>query len=114
MIPHALPAVFALLLLGAHFFRAGSVIFTAVCALLPLLLVVRRRIALRIVQYGLAAGVLVWLHTAAELTLMRIQLGAPWMRMLLILSAVALFTGLCVWLLNNNKVKQRFPKHVGR
>ena len=48
------------------------------------------------------------------LTQMRMQMGAPWLRMLLILSAVSLFTGWCVLLLNSIKVKQGFPKHAGR
>ena len=112
MIRYGIPAVFALLLMGAHFFRAGSLVLAAACALLPLLFLVRRRIALRIMQCALAAGVLIWIHTAAELTLIRIQLGAPWLRMLLILTAVALLTGLCVLLLNTSKMKQRFPKHT--
>jgi hypothetical protein len=107
------PAVFALLLLGAHFFRGGDLILAAVCAALPLFLLVRRRMALRVVQFALAAGVPIWIHTTVELTRMRMQLGAPWPRMLLILAAVALFTGWCVWLLNSKTVKQRFPVHEG-
>ena len=115
MILRAIPAVIALLLLGAHFFRGGNVILAAVCGLLPFLLVVRRRIALRIVQFALAAGVPIWVHTIMVLTWMRMEMGAPWLRMLLILSSVALFTGLCVWLLNAKAVKRYFPKHgVGK
>ena len=114
MILRAIPAVIALLLLGAHFFRGGNVILAAVCGLLPILLLVRRRMALRIVQCVLAAGVPIWIHTTLVLTRMRMEIGAPWLRMLLILSAVALFTGLCVWLLNAKAVKRYFPKLRGR
>lgn len=113
MILRAIPACLALFLLGAHFFRAGSVILAAVCAALPLLMLVRRRIALRVLQFALASGVTIWIHTAVVLTRMRMQLGAPWLRMLLILTAVALFTGWCVWLLNAKRVKQRFPVQRG-
>lgn len=113
MILRTIPAGFALLLLGAHFFRSGSVILAAICGLLPLLLLVRRRIALRVVQCALAAGVPVWAHTAFVLTKMRMQLGANWLRMLLILSAVCLLTALCVWLLNSQAVKRHFPARGG-
>ena len=111
MILRTIAAGFALLLLGAHFLRSGSVILASVFALMPLLLMVRRRFALRVVQIALAAGVPIWIHTALVLTWMRLQIGAPWLRMLLILSAVTLFTGLCVWLLNTEPVKRRFPMH---
>ena len=113
MIPRTIAAGLAMLMLGAHFLRAGSPILAAVCALLPLWLLVRRRLALRVVQLALAAGVLIWLHTAFVLTWMRMQAGAPWLRMLLILSAVSLFTGWCVRLLNNKTVTHRFPNHGG-
>ena len=107
------PAGFALLLLGAHFLRGGSIVLAAACGLMPLLLLVRRRMALRFVQFVLAAGAAVWIQTIVALTRMRMQAGAPWLRMLLILSAVALFTCLCVWLLNTETVKRRFPKNKG-
>lgn len=107
------PAGFALLLLGAHFFRGGSIVLAAACALMPLLLLVRRRMALRAVQFVLAAGAAVWIHTIVTLTRMRMQSGAPWLRMLLILSAVALFTCMCVWLLHTETVKRHFPKNGG-
>lgn len=110
MILRSIPAVIALLLLGAHFFRGGNLVPTVACVLLPLLLVVQRRIALRVVQCSLAAGVFIWLHTAAVLVQMRMQVSAPWLRMLLILSAVALFTGFCAALLNSKAVLRRFPK----
>ena len=105
----AILAVFALLLLAAHFLRDGSYILTAACALLPLLLLVRRRMALRVIQFTLAAGVAIWIHTAIVLTRTRMEFGAPWLRMLLILSAVSLFTGCCALLLNTTVVKNSFP-----
>ena len=114
MIPHVIAAGFAMLLLAAHFFRGGNVALASGCALLPFLLLGKRRFALRIVQSALAAGVAIWIHTAIVLTRMRVQLGAPWLRMLLILAAVSLFTGLCVWLLNAQAVKRRFPTHAGK
>ena len=111
MILRSIAAGFALLLLGAHFLRSGSLILALICALLPLLLMVRRRSALRVIQVALAAGVPIWIHTAFVLTRIRMQLGTPWLRMVLILSVVSLFTGLCVWLLNTNGVKRHFPLH---
>lgn len=108
-----IPTVFALLLLAAHFLRGGNYILTAACALLPLLLLVRRRMALRVIQCALAAGVAVWIHTAIVLTQTRMEFGAPWLRMLLILSAVSLLTGCCALLLNTDAVKSRFAVHGG-
>ncbi len=109
----AIPTVFALLLLAAHFLRDGSYILAAACAILPLLLLVRRRMALRVIQFALAGGVTIWIHTAIVLTRTRMEFGAPWLRMLLILSAVSLFTGCCALLLNTAAVKSRFPVRGG-
>ena len=107
------PAGFALLLLGAHFLRGGSIVLAAACGLMPLLLLMRRRMALRAIQFVLAAGVAVWIHTTVALTRMRMQSGESWLRMLLILSAVVMFTCLCVWLLNTETVKRHFSKNGG-
>jgi hypothetical protein len=52
MILRTAPAVFALLLLSAHFYRGGDLIPATVCVTLPLLLLVQRRMALRVVQFA--------------------------------------------------------------
>lgn len=79
-------------LLGAHFFRAGLWPLAVGCAALLPLLLVRRTWAARLAQACLLAGSLEWAWTTFMLAQQRIALGQPWLRLVLILGAVALFT----------------------
>jgi hypothetical protein len=94
-----LPAALATLLLGAHFFRARQLAAVALCLALLALLFVARAWAARTVQVALALGVLVWLRTAWLFAAARRALGAPSVRLWVILGGVAAFTALAAWLL---------------
>lgn len=82
----------ALLLLAAHFYRAAA--WPGVLAALALLalLGLRRTWVPRVLQLALLAGAAEWMWTAALLAQQRLALGQPWLRMALILGAVALLT----------------------
>jgi len=80
------------MLLGAHFFRAGQWPLLLVCVLLLPLLLVRSAWVPRLMQACLLAGSLEWAWTAFVLAQQRMALGQPWMRLVAILGAVAIFT----------------------
>ncbi|MDL2271529.1 4Fe-4S ferredoxin [Desulfovibrio sp. OttesenSCG-928-I05] len=83
-----------LLALGAHFYRAGNIPFV-ICTLGFLLLHASRALwAHYVVGFFLAWGVMEWGQTAQGLIAMRMQLGAPWLRGVMILSVVAACTAL--------------------
>ena len=87
-----LAPLLALVLLAAHFYRAAAWPWLlATLALLPLL-ALRRAWVPRVLQGALLAGAAEWLWTAALLAQQRLALGQPWLRMALILGAVALLT----------------------
>jgi hypothetical protein len=92
-----LPAL-ALLLLGAHFFRAGLVPVAAACVALLAVLFVRGAWAARVLQAVLALGALEWLRTLAVFASTRLAMGQPYGRLLVTLGAVALLTLLAAWL----------------
>jgi hypothetical protein len=101
-----LPAL-ALLLLGAHFYRAGGWPLTALTlALLPLL-AVPRVWAVRTLQAALVVGALEWLRTLAGFAAMRLAGGQPYLRLTTILFALAVFTLLSAWLLQRRAVRPR-------
>jgi hypothetical protein len=102
-----LPA-FALLLLGAHFFRAALVPLTAVCLGLIALLFVRDRWAWLALQAGLAIGTLEWLRTAWEFASLRAAMGQPYTRLLVILGSVALVTALAALVLRTRTARDHF------
>lgn len=102
-----LPAA-ALLLLGAHFFRAGLVPLTVACLGLVALLFVRARWAWIALQAALVIGTLEWLRTAWEFASMRATMGQPYARLLVILGGVALVTAVAAMLLRTNTGREHF------
>ena len=89
-----LPVVLSLILLAAHFYRAGYTALTVLCVALPCLLLLRKAWIPRLFQVLLALGALEWLRALYGFAAMRIAFGEPWTRLAVILGAVALFTGL--------------------
>jgi hypothetical protein len=87
-----LPVVLATWLLGAHFFRSGSVVLAACSALAPALLFVKRSWVARGAQAFLALAAMEWFRTMALLVGERQRLGLPVTRLSLILGGVAVLT----------------------
>jgi hypothetical protein len=104
-----LPAL-ALLLLGAHFFRAGLVPVAAACVALLALLFVRTAWAARAMQVALALGVLEWLRTACVFASARADVGQPYGRLLVILGSVAILTALAAAALRSNTAREHFRR----
>lgn len=100
--------VLALLLLAAHFYRAGWMVPAALCVALTLLLAVPRPWAARTLQVALVLGALEWLRTLATAAAMRIGAGQPYLRLALILGAVAAFTLVAAWMLQHRSLRARF------
>jgi hypothetical protein len=87
-----LPAVLSLVILGAHFLRLGNLVVVALLIACIGLLRARRPWAAYSVQTILAMGIVVWILTGYGIALVRIQNGEPWIRMAVILGAVAVMT----------------------
>lgn len=83
------PAALSFLALGAHFLRAGQLLLVALAVALLVLLFVRRRWAGRTAQVALLLGAVEWLRTAVTLVGVRMSMGLPYGRMVVILGAVA-------------------------
>lgn len=86
------PVVLSLLLLAAHFLRAGILPAVVILVALVPLLGLRRRWVPRLFQILLGLGALEWLRTLLAIRAARMALGEPTTRMAIILGAVALFT----------------------
>jgi len=95
----------ALLLLAAHFFRAGLIPLTALCVVLVALVFIRATWTVRTLQIVLALGTLEWLRTAWFFATARAAQGQPYGRLLAILGAVTAVTALAAWLLSSNPVR---------
>ena len=93
-----IPVVLSLVVLGAHFMRYDNWIGVAASAVLIALLFVRQAWVARLLQVILVLGALEWLRTLYELAQVRVALGQPYVRMIVILGLVAAVT-LCAALL---------------
>jgi hypothetical protein len=87
-----IPTLLSFLVLAAHFFRNGHTTFVLICSAAPMLLLVRRTWATRLLQILLVIGALEWLRTALQIRAIRIDEGRDWQRMAIILGSVATFT----------------------
>ena len=86
------PPALSLLVLGAHFLRAGVPLLVLVAFGTLVLLFVRRSWAARAAQTVLALGVLEWVRALVVLTSERMSEGLPYGRMVVILGVVATVT----------------------
>lgn len=109
LILRLIPVIVAALLLAAHFLRSGNFIAAGACLLAPLLLLVRERWSLVVLQVLAYAGAGLWLITTLEILQQRLALGLPWQRLVTILGGVTLFTIAAGLLLNSAPVKNRYP-----
>ncbi len=105
---YLLAPFFGLLLLAAHFFRAGNHAVMIVCILMIALLFVRRPWAARALQVALLLGALEWLRTTVQLAGARSEAGEPFLRLALILGGVALFTATSALVFQTPRIKRRF------
>ena len=102
------PIVLSLIVLAAHFLREAN--YFAVAASLGLVgaLFVRRPIVARIVQLALVFGALEWVWTIFGLVQVRMAMGMPATRMVLILGSVAAVTALSAALFQTKALKQTY------
>jgi 4-amino-4-deoxy-L-arabinose transferase-like glycosyltransferase len=98
----------ALLLLAAHLLHAGLTPAAALAVALIVLLAVPKAWAARTVQAILAVAVIEWAWTAYNLARLRADHGEPYLRLLLILGAVTLFTALAVVIFEHRALRTRF------
>jgi len=104
LILRLLPAVLALLVLAAHFYRAGLVFLVPVCVGLILLLAVRLAWVPRVVAIALGLAALEWLRTLVVLADARLEAGQPWTRLVIILGVVTVLTAAAAWPLRSAAV----------
>jgi hypothetical protein len=110
MILRVVALILAFLILGVHFLRQENLALMLFCFLVPFFLLIKRRWSLIVIQVCAYGGVFVWLYTMVLLVQERMLLGSSWVRMTVILSVVAMFTGITGALLNASLIQERYPR----
>lgn len=95
-------------LLAAHFYRAGQLAVAVASLALIALLAMPRRWAARAVQIALVVGALEWLRTLAAFAAERVSAGQPYLRLAVILFAVAAFTTASALVFRNGALSVRY------
>lgn len=103
-----LPVLISFLLMAAHFFRAGQTGVVIVLLASLLLLTLRKAWVPRVIQLVLLLGAVEWVRTLISVAQIRIELDMPWMRMAIILGAVAVFTALSCLVFRSEALRKRF------
>lgn len=112
-----LPVALATWLIGAHFFRGGSVVLAACCVLAPGLLLVKRPWVARGAQALLVLAALEWFQTGVLLVRERQRLGLPVTRLSLILGGVAVLTAASAFVFRGTALRKRYysaPRFSGQ
>jgi hypothetical protein len=97
-----------IILLAAHFSRGNHNVLAIISLLIPFLFFIKQKwviISLEVIAY-LAA--LVWLYGAYEYIQLRIATGDDWVRLLIIMGCVALYTAWTGIFLRSDKIKDTY------
>ncbi len=108
MFKRLFPIIFALILLGAHFSRNNNDILAIICVLLPFLLFIKRMWVIYLLQTIAYLGGVIWAYTTYSLVVGRLSEGQPWLRLLIILAVVALFTIWSAYWVKSPAVKEKY------
>ena len=103
-----LPVILSLLLLGAHFFRAGMIVLVLLAIVILFMLLIRKPWVARLVQSVLIIGGIEWIRILLVLAKMRQAAGAPWERLALILGGVAIFTVCSALVFRFKSLRERY------
>jgi hypothetical protein len=102
------PTIFSALLMAAHFLRYWDMALVLIFVWLPLLLLVKRAWAARILQLAMVLAALVWGRLTWTLVHERLAEGEEWVRLALILGAVALLAIVAALLFETRRLRRRY------
>ena len=103
-----LPVFMSLLLLAAHFFRTGQTVLAVIALILFIPLILKEKWVVWLIQLALVLGAVEWLRTLASVAQTRMEYDMPWVRMAVILGAVALFTALSSLVFRSKGLRKRY------
>ena len=103
-----LPVIFSLLILSAHFSRGDLFVLSIICLLIPFLLFIKQGWIIRTIQTLLIFGSIEWIRTLFVYVNERQAIGEPYIRLVIILGIIALFTGLSALVFRNQALKERY------
>ncbi|MBK7645171.1 MAG: hypothetical protein IPJ19_19350 [Planctomycetes bacterium] len=107
-----LPTILSLLVFCGHLLKNGLMLFVPPVALLLLLLFVKHGFIARFFQFLLMLISIQWLLVALFSAVKRSEEGQPWVRMVLILSGVAVLAFVAAALFESARLRERYPRRL--
>ena len=92
--------------------RSYSDVLAVIVIIFTFSLFIRNGLMIRIWQVYLVAGGIVWIVDAIGLVQTIIALEAPWTRLAVILSLIALFTFFAAYWLENRKINDFYKREI--
>ncbi len=92
--------------MAAHFSRASQDWTALLCLVLPFLLLHKKRWVKRVFQFLHIAGGYIWVQHTVGLVQIRADNGLPWVRLAVILAAVALFTAASALIYESKRMRR--------
>jgi len=105
-----LPVILSMLLLGAHYYRAGFNVLVVIVFASLFLLLIRQPWIVRVIQVVLVVGGIEWLRTTYNLVMVRQSMNMSWIRLAIILGSVALLTFCSLLVFRSESLKKRYGK----
>lgn len=103
-----LPVGLSILVLAAHFYRAGNVLLFTAALLVLALTVIAKPWAARALQAALLVGAAEWLRTMMFLVFARQAEGRPWLRLAVILTVVAIVSAVSALAFRTKSLRARY------
>jgi hypothetical protein len=105
-----LAPILSLLVLGAHYLRAGSLLLVATALALVACLIPRRPWVPRLVQAALLLGAVEWIRTLVLFAGERMRAGEPYVRLVIILGSVAIVSAASALVFETARLRRRYRR----
>ena len=103
-----LPVIFSFLILSAHFSRGDLFVLSILLLIFPILLLIKKHWIIRLTQIVLIIGSIEWIRTLFVYVNQRQAIGEPYVRLVIIIGIIAIFTGLSTLVFRNQSLKERY------
>lgn len=100
-----IPYVFMIILLAAHFSRSGNDLLALLSLPIPFLFFLKQRWVIIVLEIVAYLSALVWLFGAYQYIQIRSVTGDDWVRLLIIMGCVALYSAWAGFFLRSEKIK---------
>ncbi len=104
------PVILTFIVLAAHFSRHNALFLALFTLFFPFVFLIKKEWVKKVTVFFIIAGFLEWIRTAYILTSIRLHYNLPFLRMALILGAVAILTLLSGLVFKTSRLKKRFSK----